>query len=92
MLSALFVGWLWGGLREPATIHDESAYLLQAELSASGRLAADAPPLPECFEQSHLLVTPRLAPKYPTGHAWLLLRWWRTGGVGVLRSVWRRNE
>lgn len=73
LLTALIVGWLWGGLAEPATIHDESAYLLQAELFASGRLSAEPPPLPEFFEQSHVLVTPRLAPKYPPGHALLLV-------------------
>jgi len=43
VVSALLVGWLWGGLREPATIHDESAYLLQARIFASGRLAAEPP-------------------------------------------------
>jgi hypothetical protein len=73
LLTALIVGWLWGGLVEPATIHDESAYLLQAELLASGRFSAEPPPLPEFFEQSHVLVTPRLAPKYPPGHALLLV-------------------
>ena len=73
VLTALFVAWIWGSLSEPATIHDEAAYLLQAEIFASGRISADPPPLPEFFEQYHVLVTPRLAPKYPPGHALLLV-------------------
>ena len=73
VLSALFIAWLWGSLAKPAFIHDETAYLLQAEIFASGRLSADPPPLPEFFEQYHVLVTPRLAPKYPPGHALVLV-------------------
>jgi hypothetical protein len=72
-LTALFLGWMWGSLTEPASIHDEAAYLLQAKIFASGQLSAPAPPLPEFFEQYHVLVTPRLAPKYPPGHALTLV-------------------
>jgi hypothetical protein len=71
--TALFVAWIWGSLAEPPTIHDEAAYRLQAEIFASGQISAEPPPLPEFFEQSHVLVTPRLAPKYPPGHALLLV-------------------
>jgi hypothetical protein len=71
--TALFLAWVWGSLAEPAFIHDEAAYLLQARIFASGRLAAPPPPLPEFFEQYHVLVAPRLAPKYPPGHALLLV-------------------
>lgn len=69
--SALVSLLRWGGLSPPATFHDEAAYLLQAKIFASGRLAATAPPLPEFFEQFHVLVTPHLAPKYFPGHALL---------------------
>ena len=72
-ITSLFLAWVWGSLAEPAFIHDESAYLLQAEIFASGRLSAPPPPLPEFFEQYHVLVTPQLAPKYPPGHALLLV-------------------
>ena len=72
-LSALFLAWMWGSLAEPAWIHDEAAYLLQAKIFASGQLSAPAPALPEFFEQYHVLVTPRLAPKYPPGHALMLV-------------------
>ncbi len=73
LLTAVFVTWTWGSLREPSFIHDEAAYLLQAGIFSSFRLSAEPPPLPEFFEQYHVLVTPRLAPKYPPGHALLLV-------------------
>lgn len=73
LLTAVFLGWVWGSLREPSFIHDEAAYRLQAEIFSSFRLSAPSPPLPEFFEQYHVLVVPRLAPKYPPGHALLLV-------------------
>ena len=73
LLTAVVVAWVWGSLREPAFIHDEAAYRLQAEIFAPFRLSAPPPPLPEFFEQYHVLLTPRLAPKYPPGHALLLV-------------------
>ncbi len=72
-LSALGIAWLWGSLAAPAAIHDEAAYLLQARIFASGQLSAPAHALPEFFEQYHVLVTPRLAPKYLPGHALALV-------------------
>ena len=72
-LTALFISAMWGSLTEPAAIHDEAAYLLQARIFASGELSAPAPALPEFFEQYHVLVTPRLAPKYLPGHALALV-------------------
>jgi hypothetical protein len=57
----------WGSFNPIPTVGDEAAYLLQASLLAEGRIAGDAPPVPEFFEQAHVLVTPRLAPKYPLG-------------------------
>lgn len=50
-------------------IHDEASYLLQAKIFASGRWVAPARPLPEFFEQFHVLVTPVTASKYPPGQA-----------------------
>lgn len=72
LLSALLSVVRWDGFAPPARFHDEAAYLLQARIFASGHLAAPAPPLPEFFEQFHVLVTPRLAPKYFPGHGLLL--------------------
>jgi Dolichyl-phosphate-mannose-protein mannosyltransferase len=71
--TALFMTWLWGGLDEVAVIHDEAAYLLQARLYASGHWTAPGLPLPEFFEQYHVLVSPRLTPKYFPGHALMLV-------------------
>jgi hypothetical protein len=72
-LSTAALGVIWGSLRPIATIHDESAYLLQAQLLASGRLVGPARPLPEFFEQFHVFVTPVLTGKYPLGFALALV-------------------
>jgi hypothetical protein len=72
VLTSAFVGIAWGGLDRAAVIHDEAAYVLQAELFARGAWTGRAPPLPEFFEQLYVLVTPALASKYPPGHSLLL--------------------
>ncbi len=72
-VTAVFIAWLWGGLDQVATIHDEAAYLLQAKIYASGHWTAPGLPFPEFFEQYHVFVTPILTPKYPPGHALLLI-------------------
>jgi hypothetical protein len=64
--------FVWGSLTKASIGSDEAAYLLQARIFASGRLVADARPLPEFFQQFHVFVTPVLAGKYPPGHALLL--------------------
>lgn len=72
-ITVVFMKWLFGGLDQVATIHDEAAYLLQARIYAGGHWAAPGRPLPEFFEQYHVFVTPMLLPKYPPGHAMLLV-------------------
>jgi hypothetical protein len=72
-LAAALHAWVWGGLRVIPAIHDEAAYVLQARIFAGGRWAGPPPPLPEFFEQFHVFVTPALAPKYPPGHALLMV-------------------
>lgn len=64
---------LWGSPDALALVHDEASYLLQAEIFARGTWAVPSPPLPHFFEQFHVLVEPVLAPKYPPGHALLLV-------------------
>jgi len=72
--SVLLVFWLWGGTLSPLPwVYDEAAYLLQARIFAGGHWAAPSPPLPEFFEQMHVFVTPALVPKYPPGHALLMV-------------------
>ena len=73
VVTAVFMTWMWGGLDQLALIHDEAAYLLQARIYAGGHWTAPGLPLPEFFEQYHVFVTPILAPKYPPGHAMLLV-------------------
>ena len=73
VITTLVTWWLWGTLSATPYVHDEVALLLQAKIFASFRLAAPSPPLPEFFEQFHVFVTPTLAPKYPPGHALLMV-------------------
>lgn len=71
-VAPVVVWWVWGQVTPVPVIHDEASYLLQADIFASGRWTAPAPPLPEFFEQPHVQVEPALASKYPPGHALLL--------------------
>jgi hypothetical protein len=64
--------FVWGGWRAPATVDDEAAYLLQADLFAHGHWSRPGPVPPESFTQSAVLVTPVLAPKMAPGHALVL--------------------
>lgn len=72
LIWAVFPFVAWGGLNPIPSDHDELAYLLQAQIFATGRWAAAAPPSPDLFAQPHVLVTPVLASKYPPGHSLLL--------------------
>ena len=71
--TVALIGWLWGSLNPLPWVYDEAAYLLQAKIFATGHWAAAGRPLPEFFEQVHVLVTPKLVPKYPPGHALLMV-------------------
>jgi hypothetical protein len=72
VLTSAVVWVAWGGLARAPVIHDEAAYVLQAELFARGAWAGRAPVMPEFFEQLYVLVTPVLASKYPPGHSLML--------------------
>jgi len=71
-VSAAVTLWVWSGGDFAPRFHDESAYLLQAGIFAEARWSDPSPPLPEFFEQFHVLVVPTRAAKYPPGHALLL--------------------
>ncbi|MBM4187300.1 MAG: hypothetical protein FJ206_08320 [Gemmatimonadetes bacterium] len=73
LLTAALHWWLAGSLSPIPWVYDEAAYLLQAKIFATGHWTAAGRPLPEFFEQLHVFVTPKLAPKYPPGHALLLV-------------------
>lgn len=72
VVGGLLSLWVWGSLRQSAVIHDESAYLLQAELFASGRWTAPGHSLPQFFEQMYVLVDAVTASKYPPGNSLIL--------------------
>lgn len=73
VVSALVVWWVWGSARPLPIVHDESSYVLQADIFARLRWTAPPPSMPEFFEQPNVLVSPALASKYPPGHALLLM-------------------
>jgi len=87
VITALLTWWLWGTLSATPYVHDEVAMLLQARIFAQFRWAAPSPPLPEFFEQFHVFVTPTLAPKYPPGHALLMVPGIWLGLPGLLSVV-----
>jgi hypothetical protein len=72
IISALTFRYEWSTLQALPLVHDEAAYVLQARLFAAGKWA-DSAPIPEFFEQPHVLVTPRLAEKYGPGNALMLV-------------------
>lgn len=86
MLTALIVWIVWEQPDPSAVAFDQASYVLQAEIFASGRWTAPTPPLPEFFEQSHVLLVPAMASKYPPGHA-LLLAVGALGGYPALMPL-----
>lgn len=72
LFTALTVLWVWWPSRSVQVVHDEAAYVLQADLLAHGHFAAPSPLEPELSEQAAVIVSPVLAPKPMPGHAVLL--------------------
>ena len=69
-LATLVVLWYsWGAWNPIPVVHDEMAYVLQAQIFARGKWALPSPPIPAFWEQPHVLVEPTLAAKYFPGHA-----------------------
>jgi dolichyl-phosphate-mannose-protein mannosyltransferase len=73
LVPALLTWFVWGSLYESGVVHDERAYLLQARIFAQGAWTGTPPPIASFFEQMHVFIDPRLAAKYPPGHALLLV-------------------
>lgn len=68
--GTLWVSWAaWNPI---PVVHDEMAYVLQAQIFARGMWALASPPLPDFWAQPHVLVEPTLAAKYFPGHALLM--------------------
>ena len=87
LIAALVTWWMWGSLSATPYVHDEVALLLQARIFAALRWASPSPPLPEFFEQFHVFVTPTLAPKYPPGHALMMVPGIWLGLPGLMSVV-----
>lgn len=86
-ITMALVTWLWGGLDQVAVVQDEFAYLLQAKIYATGHWVSPGLPIPEFFEQYHVFVTPVLTPKYPPGHAILLVPGIWLGLPGLMPAI-----
>ena len=72
LLTGLATWYVWGSLARTPVVHDESAYLLQAQLFARLRFTAPTPPLPQFFEQLYVNLRPAVFSKYPPGTSLLL--------------------
>jgi Dolichyl-phosphate-mannose-protein mannosyltransferase len=73
LVTALSVYFVWRSLHEPGVVHDERAYLLQAEIFSRGHWTAASPPLATFFEQMHVFMEPAVFAKYPPAHALTLV-------------------
>ena len=73
VVTVLLVRIVFGSFHEPGVSHDERAYLLQAEIFASGHWTAPSPPIAEFFEQMHMFIVPAVFAKYPPAHALMLV-------------------
>ena len=72
-VASIAVVWItWGSWTPRPQIDDEFSYVLQAKIFANGHWTAPRPPIPDFFQEPHVLVTPAVASKYPPGHALLL--------------------
>jgi hypothetical protein len=87
LLTIVAVRFVWRSLVEPGVIHDERAYLLQAEIFARGRWTAPRPPLAAFFEQMHVFVEPSVFAKYPPAHALLLVPGIWLGMPGLMPAL-----
>ncbi len=62
----------WAAWNPVPVVHDEMAYVLQAQIFARGAWALPSPPLPMFWQQPHVLVEPALTSKYFPGHSLLM--------------------
>jgi len=73
IVTVIFVRIVWGSFHEPGVVHDERAYLLQAEIFAGGHWTAPSPPIAAFFEQMQVFIEPAVFAKYPPAHALTLV-------------------
>jgi hypothetical protein len=72
LTTFVVVLYVWASWNPIPVVHDEMAYLLQAQIFARGKWALPSPPIPAFWEQPHVLVEPTLASKYFPGHSLLM--------------------
>lgn len=87
LVAAAAMWFAWGSLRQEPILQDEAAYLLQARLFAAGHWTDSLPPVPEFFEEPHVLVVPALASKYHPGHSLLMAPGIRLRAPGLVPVV-----
>ena len=87
IVTFVIVRIVWGSFHEPGTVHDERAYLLQAEIFARGHWTAPAPPLASFFEQMHVFIEPAVFAKYPPAHALTLAPGIWLGRPGLMPAL-----
>ena len=62
----------WAAWNPIPVVHDEMAYVFQAQVFARGMWALPAPPFPAFWEQPHFLIEPTVTIKYFPGHSLVL--------------------
>lgn len=72
LVTFVVIWYAWGSLNPIPVVHDELAYVLQAQIFARGKWALPSPPMPMFWQQPHVLVEPTLASKYFPGHSLVL--------------------
>jgi Dolichyl-phosphate-mannose-protein mannosyltransferase len=72
IVSALATWYVWAAINPLPLIQDEYSYVLQSQIFATGHWTAPSPPIPEFFQQAHVLTVPAVASKYAPGHALLM--------------------
>jgi len=72
LLTGALTWFVWGSLARTAVVHDEAAYLLQAQIFARFAWTAPLPPIPHFFEQLYVNLAPAVYSKYPPGTSLLL--------------------
>lgn len=87
LVTFVIVVVVWRSLAQPGVVHDERAYLLQAEIFSHGRWTAAAPPLADFFEQMHVFIAPAVFAKYPPAHALTLVPGMWLGLPGLMPAL-----
>lgn len=72
LISLLATWYVWAERNPIPLVEDKASYVLQSRIFASGHWTAPSPPIPEFFQQAHVVTIPAVASKYPPGHALLM--------------------